>query len=212
MSDAVFSDVITTMDELRAVIGKPSQGVIDKVQPGIDEDSAAWIEASPFVLIGTADAEGNMDVSPKGDPAGFVRVHNSTTLLIPDRPGNRRVDTLGNILQNPKIGLIFLVPGKEETLRVNGRAQIVRDAALRETFAVKGKAPSLLIAVHIDEVFFHCAKCMIRSKLWESMDVPANEELPTLGEIMFHQGRTDRGTTPEQIDEDLRKAYAETLY
>jgi PPOX class probable FMN-dependent enzyme len=212
MSDAVFSDVITTMDELRAVIGKPSQGVIDKVQPAIDEDSAAWIAASPFVLIGTSDAEGNLDVSPKGDPAGFVRVYNSTTLLIPDRPGNRRVDTLGNILQHPKIGLIFLVPGKEETLRVNGRAQIVRDEALRETFAVKGKAPALLIAVHIDEVFFHCAKCMIRSKLWETMDMPANEELPTLGQIMFNMGRKDWGASAQEIDEDLRKSYSETLY
>jgi PPOX class probable FMN-dependent enzyme len=211
MSEAVFSDVITTMDELRAIVGKPSQSVIEKVQPCIDEMSAAWIEASPFVLIGTADAEGNMDVSPKGDPAGFVKVYNSTTILIPDRPGNRRADTIGNILQNPKVGLIFLVPGKEETLRVNGRAQIVRDAALREQFAVKGKAPALLIAVTTDEVFFHCAKCMIRSKLWESMDTPANDDLPTLGEVIVKQGRAE-GWTAEEIDEDLRKGYAETLY
>jgi PPOX class probable FMN-dependent enzyme len=211
MGEAVFSDVITTMDELRAIVGKPSQSVIDKVQRQIDEMSAAWIEASPFVLIGTADAEGNMDVSPKGDPAGFVKVYDSTTILIPDRPGNRRVDTLGNILQNPKIGLIFLVPGKEETLRINGRAQIVRDAALREQFAVKGKAPALLIAVSVDEVFFHCAKCMIRSKLWDAMDAPANDDLPGLAEIIVGQGRGG-GSTVEEIAEDLRKGYAETLY
>jgi PPOX class probable FMN-dependent enzyme len=211
MSDAVFSDVITTMDELRAIVGKPSQSVIDKVQREIDDMSAAWIEASPFVLIGTADAEGNMDVSPKGDPAGFVKVYNSTTILIPDRPGNRRVDTIGNILQNPKVGLIFLVPGKEETLRINGRAQIVRDAALREQFVVKGKAPALLIAVTADEVFFHCAKCMIRSKLWDTMDMPANDDLPGLAEIIFGQGRAGDSTV-EEIEEDLRKGYAETLY
>src|SRR3978361_1369262 len=114
MGEFVFSEVIETMEQLRAIIGQPSQGVIDKVQPGIDELSAAWIEASPFILIATSDAQGNMDVSPKGDPTGVVRGLNETAVLMPDRPGNRRVDTLGNILQHPKIGLIFLVPGKEE--------------------------------------------------------------------------------------------------
>lgn len=210
MTEAVFTDVIETMEGLRAVTGEASQLVIDKVQPEIDEMSAAWIEASPFVLIGTADAEGNMDVSPKGDPAGFVRVLNSKTLLIPDRPGNRRVDTLGNLIQNPHIGLIFLVPGKEETLRVNGRAQIVRDAALREQFAVKGKAPALLIAVHTDEVFFHCAKCIIRSGLWNGSDSPANDALPTLGEVLVRQMKLD--ADPKAVDEDLKQGYAQTLY
>jgi PPOX class probable FMN-dependent enzyme len=210
VTQAVFTDVIDTIEGLRAVIGEASQLVIDKVQPEIDEMSAAWIEASPFVLIGTADADGNMDVSPKGDPAGFVKVLNSKTLLIPDRPGNRRVDTLGNLIQNPKIGLIFLVPGKEETLRVNGRAQIVRDAGLREQFAVKGKAPALLIAVHTDEVFFHCAKCVIRSGLWNMTDAPANDALPTLGEVLVKQMKID--ADPKAVDEDLKQSYAQTLY
>lgn len=210
VTQAVFTDVIDTIEGLRAVIGEASQLVIDKVQPEIDEMSAAWIEASPFVLIGTADADGNMDVSPKGDPAGFVKVLNSKTLLIPDRPGNRRVDTLGNLIQNPQIGLIFLVPGKEETLRVNGRAQIVRDAALREQFAVKGKAPALLIAVHTDEVFFHCAKCVIRSGLWSTTDTPASDALPTLGEVLVRQMKID--ADPKAVDEDLKQSYAQTLY
>lgn len=209
-TEALFTDVIDTIEGLRAVIGEASQLVIDKVQPEIDEMSAAWIEASPFVLIGTADADGNMDVSPKGDPAGFVKVLNSKTLLIPDRPGNRRVDTLGNLIQNPKIGLIFLVPGKEETLRVNGRAQIVRDADLREQFAVKGKAPALLIAVHTDEVFFHCAKCVIRSGLWNGVEAPANDTLPTLGEVLVRQTKID--ADPKAVDEDLKQSYAQTLY
>lgn len=208
VTQAVFTDVIDTIEGLRAVVGEASQLVIDKVQPEIDEMSAAWIEASPFVLIGTADADGNMDVSPKGDPAGFVKVLNSKTLLIPDRPGNRRVDTLGNLIQNPQIGLIFLVPGKEETLRVNGRAQIVRDAALREQFAVKGKAPALLIAVHTDEVFFHCAKCVIRSGLWNGAET--NDVLPTLGEVMVKQMKLD--ADPKAVDEDLKQSYAQTLY
>lgn len=208
MSEVVFSDVIETIEALRDIIGAPSQLVIDKVQPEIDEMSAAWIAASPFMLIASSDAEGNLDVSPKGDPAGFVHVLNSTTLLIPDRPGNRRVDTLGNLLQNPKIGLIFLVPGKEETLRVNGRAQIVRDADLREQFAVNGKLPALLIAVKTDEVFFHCAKCMIRSQLWETS--AANDGLPTLAEIMIKQAKLD--ATVEEVQADLDKGYAATLY
>ncbi len=210
MAEVVFSDVIETLEELRAIVGQPSQGVIDKVQPGIDELSAAWIEASPFMLIATSDAQGNMDVSPKGDPAGFVHVLNETTLLIPDRPGNRRVDTLGNILQNPKVGLIFLVPGKEETLRVNGRARIVRDADLRDQFAVKGKAPALLIAVSTDEVYFHCAKCMIRSNLWDTVESSVNDALPTLAAIMIKQAKLDASV--EEVQADLDASYAATLY
>lgn len=210
MSEFAFTDVIETLDDLRAIIGQPSQLVIDKVQSEIDEMSAAWIAASPFLLIATADAEGNMDVSPKGDPAGFVRLLDNKTLLIPDRPGNRRVDSLGNILQNPKVGLIFLVPGKAETLRINGRAKIVRDAALREQFAVNGKLPNLLIAVSADEVYFHCAKCMIRSKLWESVDASVNDAVPTLGEVLVKQLKLD--ADPKAVDEDLKQGYAESLY
>ncbi|MCC6805563.1 MAG: pyridoxamine 5'-phosphate oxidase family protein [Anaerolineae bacterium] len=208
MVNVLFSDVITSMDELRAIVGMPSQRVIDKVHPEIDELSAAWIAASPFVLIGTADAQGNQDVSPKGDPAGFVRVLNSTTLLIPDRPGNHRVDTLGNILQNPKVGLIFLVPGKQETLRVNGRAQIVRDAALREQFAINGKLPALWIAVQTEEVYFHCAKCILRSGLWDA-EAPAEDAVPTMAEILIKQMKFE--ATLEQAEEKVRDDYA-TLY
>lgn len=210
MTEALFTDVVETLEDLRAVIGSPSQLVIDKVQPEIDEMSAAWIAASPFVLIGTADTGGNMDVSPKGDPAGFVKVLDSKTLLIPDRPGNRRVDTLGNIIQNPKVGLIFLVPGKEETLRVNGWAQIVRDAALREQFAVKGKAPALLIVVHTEEVFFHCAKCVVRSGLWNNTEAPTNDDLPGLAEIIIRQTKLDMSV--EELEEDYRQDKIDGLY
>jgi PPOX class probable FMN-dependent enzyme len=210
MSEAMFTDVIETLDDLRAIIGQPSQLVIDKVQSEIDDLSAAWIAASPFLLIATADAEGNMDVSPKGDPAGFVRLFDNKTLLIPDRPGNRRIDTLGNIVQNSKVGLIFLVPGKAETLRINGRAKIVRDDALREQFAINGKLPSLLIAVTADEVYFHCAKCVIRSNLWESHDVAVNDTVPTLAEVLIKQAHVDG--TLEEVQARLDKSYAETLY
>ncbi|MEP7291494.1 MAG: pyridoxamine 5'-phosphate oxidase family protein [Chloroflexota bacterium] len=210
MSEIVFSDVIETMDALREIIGQPAQRSLDKVQTEIDELSAAWIAASPFVLIATSDTNGNLDVSPKGDPAGFVQVLDRKTLLIPDRPGNRRIDTLGNILQHPKVGLIFLVPGKQETLRVNGRARIVRDAALRERFAVNGKLPALLIAVTAEEVYVHCAKCVIRSGLWENVESPLNDAVPTLAEMLIVQAKMDG--TLEEVQALLDKSYTETLY
>ncbi len=203
MSEIVFNDVIDSIEALREIVGMPGKVVIDKVQPEIDELSAAWIAASPFVLIASVDAQGNVDVSPKGDPPGFVHILDSKTLLIPDRPGNRRVDTLGNILQHPKIGLIFLVPGKAETLRVNGRARIVRDAQWREQFAVNGKAPALLIAVTAEEVFFHCHKCILRSQLWETVDSPANDHLPGLAEIIIKQAKLD--ATLAEVEADLKE-------
>lgn len=203
MSAVVFNDVIDSIEALRAIVGQPSKVVIDKVQPEIDAMTAAWIAASPFVLLATSDAQGNLDVSPKGDPPGFVHVVDRKTLLIPDRPGNRRVDTLSNIVQHPKIGLIFLVPGKMETLRINGRAQIVRDAAWREQFAINGKAPALLIAVTAEEVYFHCHKCILRSQLWNKVDAPANDDLPGLAEIIIQQAKLDM--TREEVEADIRE-------
>lgn len=210
MGEYAFSDVITSMDALREIIGQPGKLVIDKVQPEIDEMAAEWIAASPFLVIGTSDADGRLDVSPKGDPAGFVRVLDSKTLIIPDRPGNRRVDTIGNILQHPNVGLIFLVPGKAETLRINGRAQIVRDADLREQCAVDGKAPTLLIAVRAEEVYFHCGKCMYRSQLWDSADAPANDNLPTLAEILIKQTNLDAKV--EDFEAEIETEYRTELY
>ncbi len=210
MTEFAFTDVIETLDDLRAVVGQPSQLVLDKVQHEIDEISAAWIAASPFLLIATADAQGNMDVSPKGDPPGFVQVLNPTTLLIPDRPGNRRVDTLSNILQNPHVGLIFLVPGRQETFRVNGRARIVRDAALRERCAVNGKPPALLIAVSVDEVFVHCAKCIIRSNLWEGSSAQALDALPSMAEIVIKQMKFE--STLEEAQAMVDESNTERLY
>ncbi|HXF61549.1 MAG TPA: MSMEG_1061 family FMN-dependent PPOX-type flavoprotein, partial [Caldilineaceae bacterium] len=140
-----FSEVVTSEEQLREIMGYPAQRVIDKVVSSLDEHCRAFIAKSPFLLIGSADARGHMDVSPKGDPPGFVRVLDDKTLAIPDRPGNRRADTFGNILQNPKVALIFLVPGKQETLRVSGTAQIVRDQWLRELMPVRGKTPDLAL-------------------------------------------------------------------
>jgi PPOX class probable FMN-dependent enzyme len=165
---STFKHVIQNEAELRAVLGYAGEAAQNKVLPEIDEICRAFIETSRFVLLGSTDADDNMDVSPKGDPAGFVQVMDSKTLLIPDRPGNRRGDTLSNILQNPHVGLLFLVPGRGDTLRVNGTAQIVRDDEVRERFMVQGKVPLFVIAVTVKEVFFHCTKCVVRSQLWSS--------------------------------------------
>ena len=165
---SAFKHVIQNEAELREILGYAGQAARDKVLPEIDDICRAFIEKSPFVLLGTTDANDNMDVSPKGDPAGFVQVMDSKTLLIPDRPGNRRGDTLSNILQNPNIGMLFLVPGRRDTLRVNGTAQIVRDEDMRERFIMQGKAPIFVIAVTVKELFFHCTKCVLRSGLWSS--------------------------------------------
>ncbi len=125
-----------------------------------------------------------MDISPKGDAPGFVKVLDENTLVIPDRPGNQRFDTFRNLFQSPRVGLIFLIPGKRETLRIGGTAEIVRDAELLETLTAKGKVPALAIAVHVDEAFFHCSKCMIRSHLWQPEHWPSLEGLPTLAQTM----------------------------
>src|SRR5688572_29776810 len=138
-----FAEVIDSEEELRAIIGWPMQRTIDKSNPSLDEYCSEFIARSPFLLIASCDADGHMDISPKGDPAGFVRVLDDHTLLIPDRPGNRRADTFTNVLQNPNVALYFLVPGHRETLRVTGRARIVRDAGLRAEAALNSKTPDL---------------------------------------------------------------------
>ncbi len=175
--------------ELRDILGYAGKAAQNKVISEIDEICHAFIEKSSFVLLGSTDANGGMDVSPKGDPAGFVQVMDSKTLLIPDRPGNQRGDTLSNILQNPNIGLLFLVPGRRDTLRVNGTAQIVRDEDVRERFIMRGKVPIFVIAVTVKEAFFHCTKCVVRSGLWSSAN--EHDELVSLGEAIIKHAKLD---------------------
>jgi len=209
MATGQFSNVIGTEDALREVIGHPSQRVVEKAVSEIDEMCANFIARSPFVLISSFDADGKCDLSPKGDPAGeFVQVLDRKTLLIPDRPGNRRADTLRNILQTGQVGMLFLVPGRKETLRVNGTAQIVMDDELMDRFVMKGKRPKLLIAVTVDEAFFHCAKCVVRSGLWSSDENVS--EMPSLGEILVNQGKATG--TAEELDAMLARDEQENLY
>lgn len=186
-----FEDIIRTREELRSVLKEPSELVTRKVLDRLDKHCGKFIAKAPFVIIASADAAGNLDVSPKGDPAGFVKIADSMTLIVPERPGNNRADTMENILQNPKVGLIFLVPGKRETLRVSGIAEISRDRALLASLALHDRAPKLAIVVHVREAFFHCSKCMIRSKLWEPAYWPELDGLPRLAETMVDAGQLE---------------------
>ena len=186
---SAFKQVIQTEAELREILGYAGKVAQDKVLPEIDDICRAFIEKSRFVLLGSTGANGSMDVSPKGDPAGFVQIMDNKTLLIPDRPGNRRGDTLSNILQNPNIGMLFLVPGRSDTLRVNGTAQIVRDEDVRARFTMQGKLPIFVIAVTVKEVFFHCTKCVVRSQLWSPDH--EHDELVSFGEAIIKHAKLD---------------------
>ena len=207
---ARFDDVITTEAELRAVIGEPSHRVRGKVVPHLDEHCRAFIARSPFLLIASGDGAGHLDVSPKGDPPGFVQVLDDHTLAVPDRPGNRRVDTFLNLLERPEVGLIFLIPGTRETLRVSGTAAIVRDARLRERMAVDGRVPDLTLVVMVERALFHCPKCMIRSKLWQPDAWPDTSDLATLGEIMVAHGKL--AETVEEMQAIIDRDGRERLY
>jgi PPOX class probable FMN-dependent enzyme len=179
-----FKDVVTNPVQFRELMGEPPPPCVAKTLASLDRHCRTFIARSPFVLIASASARGSMDVSPKGDAPGFVRVLDDKTLAVPDRPGNRRADTFTNVLENPTVGLIFLIPGKSETLRISGRAQIVRDADLRESMAVRGKTPDFALVVEVDEAFFHCSKCVVRSNLWTPQAWPALDGLPSLAQTM----------------------------
>ena len=154
--------VVRSESDLRSLFSATHDVAVKKCLKFIDEHARAFIERSPFVCIGTQSNHGSADVSPRGDPCGFVTVLDETTLLIPDRPGNNRLDTLSNILTNPKVGLLFLIPGFDETMRVNGTAALTRDPRLLAAMAVNGRIPIIAIAVHVEEVFIHCAKALRR--------------------------------------------------
>jgi uncharacterized protein len=158
---------ITGPDELRDLLGAVMPRAAAKERAALHPRDRQWIATSPFIVLSTSDAEGNCDASPKGDPAGFVQVLDDTTIAIPERPGNRRADGYLNILSNPHVGVIFLIPGRNETLRINGRARLVRDAPYFDDMIVKGHRPILAVEVSIETIFFHCAKAFLRSGLWQ---------------------------------------------
>ncbi len=158
---------ITTYEELREVVPEPLASVSGKVRKELHDLDKDWLAASPFCLIATSAADGSCDVSPKGDPAGFTLVLDDSTIAIPERAGNRRIDGFINIVSNPNVGLIFLIPGRGETLRINGRARIVREAPFFDDMIVKGNRPQLALLVDIEEIFHHCSKAFLRSQIWK---------------------------------------------
>jgi len=158
---------VTTVEELRTIVGEPVAPVANKVKPRLSEAQRDWLSHSPLGFVGTTDAEGRVDVSPKGDPPGFVHVIDDTTIAIPERPGNKRMDGYLNVLQRPYVGTVFLIPGRGHTLRINGTARILADADYFDAMTVKGKRPVLALEIDVEEVFFHCAKAFLRSDTWD---------------------------------------------
>jgi uncharacterized protein len=158
---------ISSEAELREILGTPAPRVISKERVRLHPRDLDWLAASPFCLVATSGADGTCDVSPKGDPPGFTLVLDEQTIALPERPGNRRADGFRNVLTNPHVGLIYLVPGRKETLRINGRARLVRDAPFFDDMIVKGHRPQFALVVEIEQIFFHCMKAFLRSRLWE---------------------------------------------
>ena len=193
---------IETVDQLVDLLGEPLPRVRDKARPALHHLDRDWLAASPFCLVATSDEQGRCDVSPKGDPAGFVRVLDDTTIAIPERRGNKRADGYRNILANPHVGLLFLIPGRGDTLRINGRAHLVSDAPWFDDMVVKGHRPVLALVVEIDEVFGHCAKAFMRSQLWHpsTWDPLAVGSRPQIAKALER---------PEDTIEELEKYYGE---
>lgn len=203
-SAMIFNEVLSSEAEIDSIIGRPNSRVLAKVTNRLDDLCREFIGASPFLVVSSSDSQGRMDCSPKGDPAGFVQVLDDWTLAIPERPGNRRADTFRNVLQNPKVGLVFLVPGKGETLRINGTARIVRDSWIREKLAYKGIVPELALVVRVEEVFAHCTKCMVRSELWKPESWKPEGMQFTIASAMVAHGKLQLSVREMQAIADER--------
>lgn len=186
------ADAITSEEELREIVGTPHEYVVKKSVSVIDEHCKKFIEMAPLFFLSTSSADGQCDVSPKGDSPSAIQIVNNKQLLIPDRPGNRRVDSFINILSNPHVGLLFLIPGLEEVLRINGRATIIKNPEILNTMSLNGKPPLLGIGVDVEECFIHCSRALKKSKIWNSESWPNQEDLPSGMEI-FHSALAQNG-------------------
>jgi hypothetical protein len=211
MTIPAFENVVKSIEELRALVGEPGELAVKKQIGALDEHCRAFIRHSPFLLLATSNAAGQCDVSPKGDAPGFVLILDDRHLVIPDRPGNRRLDGMRNLLENPHLGLIFLIPGREDTLRVNGRAWIVRDPVLLERTAVMDKRPDLAIGVEVEECFLHCAKAFKRSKLWRTETWPKPAAVASMARILLDQAKP-AAITLEDMQRRLERGYSTQLY
>jgi uncharacterized protein len=203
---------IADVDALVALVGEPGARARDKGRPALLDVDRAWLAASPFCVMATSDAEGRCDASPKGDPAGsLVHVIDDRTIALAERPGNRRVDGYKNMLANPHVGLNFLIPGRGDTLRVNGRARLVSDAPFFDAMAVRGQRPLLAVVVEIEDVFFHCAKAFLRSRLWDPETWAPTATVPRRA-VVAHEVEPD-GRSVAELDDYYRvENYSRGLY
>jgi hypothetical protein len=209
MTDRDGTTVVTTRAQLRALLGEPLPRVVAKDRARLDELDRQWLAASPFCLVATSAADGSCDVSPKGDPPGFTLVLDDTTIALPERAGNRRADGFTNLLTNPRIGLLFVVPGRTDTLRINGTATLVSDAPFMDAMTVRGHRPVLATVVRVEQVFHHCGKAFLRSDLWNP-DTWAPGAVPSRARI------AQRLETPEvplaELEQYYGPAYLDRLY
>lgn len=212
MSANGFAKIVTSEAELREVLGRPGERALLKEQARLDEHFRAFIAASPFLVLGTANAGGQVDCSPKGDEPGFVKVLDETHLAVPDRIGNNRLDGMRNILDNGHVGLIFLIPGREDTLRVNGRAWIVRDDDILDAMVMRGKRPTFAIGVEVEEAFMHCPRAFMRAGLWKPESWPDPKAVPSMTRMLWDQVPSVRPfPTVEEYETEVGRRL-QTLY
>jgi PPOX class probable FMN-dependent enzyme len=192
---------VTTAEELRAIVGQPTPAVANKVRAKLSDAQMNWLSHSPLGFVATTDADGRVDVSPKGDPPGFVHIIDDATIAIPERPGNRRVDGYLNVLQRPHVGTVFVIPGRGDTLRINGTARVLADADYFDTMAVDGKRPILALEIAVEEVFFHCPKAFLRSDAWRPEGWNPTG-VPSVAQLA-------KAIKPDMSDEQLADYYSE---
>lgn len=205
------NEEITSLTRLRELL--PTEGftnTFQKVADQLNPVAVRFIAASPFIVVATKSSEGLIDVSPKGDPIGFVEVFDNKTLIIPDRLGNHRVDGFQNLIEDPTVAVLFIVPGHGDTLRVAGKARIVKDRKINQRHAIKGREPLLALVVDVEEVFMHCSKSLIRSRLWQPDHWPAKRTAPTLAEWVIET--VDRSQTLDEVQDDHSKDEQRRLY
>ncbi|WP_233855884.1 pyridoxamine 5'-phosphate oxidase family protein [Paraburkholderia sp. HD33-4] len=205
--------MLTTIEQLEALYARPGERALRKEIQYVNDDYRAFIAAAPFAVLATSGPDG-LDCSPRGDAAGFVRVVDERTLALPDRPGNNRLDSLRNVIVDPRIALLFVIPGVGETLRVNGRGRVSNDAALLDSFCVDGKLPRTVLLIDVDAVYFHCSKALVRSQLWDPARHVERSQLPSAGEILQRIIATNDGEQFDAAayDRELPERVRATLY
>lgn len=208
---SVWKNTVQSKEELRGLLGVPSELAQNKVIHQLDSHCRDFISRAPFLILGTSDKNGKEDVSPRGDVPGFVKVLNEKQLVIPERPGNKRVDSMQNILENQNAGILFIIPGLGETLRVNGKAVVLKDPELLQSMAVMGKIPKLAIGVEVEECFIHCAKAFKRSGLWDAAGWPEKAALPSAAKVIKEHAEM-KHMTEKEMKERLEEGYRSKLY